>query len=405
MSSARHFSLDALRGFAVMGILLMNIIGFALPMSAYVNPMAWGHEGQADLIAWGLAFVLVDGKMRGLFSILFGASMVLVIDRADAQGASGTALHFRRMAWLFLLGLLHFWFIWDGDILSLYALCGMAAFLFKDMPPRPLALLGGGLMLANLLIWASILLAAHALRADPAAQAAYLALADALGDPQGVSIADDLKTFQSSYAIIADTRLASHISSPFDLLYGYGAETLGLMLWGMALFKSGALTGQWPRRKLIRLAMAGYGLGVPASLMLAWATARQGFETLSTADIYYAFDLPARMAIMLGHLAALLLLIRLKEGKHSPLLQRVAAAGRMAFSNYILTSLVMTTLFYGYGFGLFGKASRAEIYLAVPPMWLAMLIWSPLWLNHFRYGPLEWLWRSLTKAKCQPLRR
>ena len=146
-----------------------------------------------------------------------------------------------------------------------------------------------------------------------------------------------------------------------------------------------------------------YGLGLPASLTLAFLAYRSGFETLLTADIYFALNTPARMFVMLGHILALTALIS-RINAPEAWLARVAAAGRMAFSNYILTSLLMTTLFYGYGFGLYGHVTRAQAYLAVPVVWAVMLIWSPLWLRHFAYGPLEWLWRSLARGSRQPFR-
>ena len=408
MSADRHFSLDALRGFAVMGILVMNIIAFALPMSAYLNPMAYGTQGPTDIGAWAAAFVLIDGKMRGIFSLLFGASALLVIDRAEAAHENPTKVHYRRMISLFGLGLIHGWFIWDGDILALYALCGMAAYVLRPLAPKQLALIGGLLILANALLWALILLTAHGLRQDaitlgtPAAKAAFAEMADALGAPGGASISADLKLHQQDYWPITLARLGEFPGGTLEFLYGYGLETLGLMAWGMALFKSGALTGHWTRQSLFIRAALAYAIGLPLSLLLAFWAYSTGFEPLLTADIAYLLNTPARLAMMLGHIFLLTGLIGAFQPKG--LIQRMAAAGRMAFSNYILTSLLMTTLFYGYGFGLYGQVSRAQAYLAVPFAWAAMLIWSPIWLRHFAYGPAEWLWRSLARGSRQRFR-
>ncbi|MBU6253304.1 MAG: DUF418 domain-containing protein, partial [Alphaproteobacteria bacterium] len=409
MSQARFFSLDVLRGFAVMGILVMNIIAFALPMSAYLNPKAFGTHGPTDIAAWAIAFVVIDGKMRGLFSMLFGASLLLIVTRAEQSGDNAARIHYRRMIWLLVLGLLHGWFIWDGDILALYALCGMAAYLLRPLPPKQLMIISGTLILANTLLWALILLTAHGLRHQAvalgaaAARASYLEMADALGAPGGASIVQDLHAYHEPYWAMIQTRLAAFPGSLFEFVYGYGLETLGLMAWGMALFQAGALTGQWTLRRLAQAAILAYGFGLPASIALAHWAYQADFETLVTADIYYIFNTPARLAVMLGHLFALSAFIQAKSTK-TWLLSRVAAAGRMAFSNYILTSLLMTSLFYGYGFGLYGHVSRASAYIAVPLMWVLMLIWSPLWLKYFAYGPLEWLWRSLARGKVQAFR-
>lgn len=408
MQPDRHFTLDALRGFAVMGILLMNVIGFAMPMAAYVNPRAWGGEAPADIIAWALAFILVEGKMRGLFSLLFGASMLLVIERAEAKGADPAAVHFNRMFWLFVFGLFHYWFIWDGDILGLYAICGCAAYAMRTLTPQQLLIVGGGLMLLNLLIWAMVLLSVHDMRHDALLPGADAGLAKDLaavmaefGEPDSALIAEQLRLHIGQYGAIAGSRLADHISAPFILVYAYGPETLGLMAWGMALYKSGLLTGGWARRQYARAAALAYVIGLPLSALLAWVCWKSGFETLLTADIYYVANLPIRMMVMLGHLMALLYVATTM--RPSAMLMRVASAGRMALSNYLGTSILMTTLFYGYGFGLYGQLTRWEVYLTVLPIWALMLIWSAPWLARFRYGPLEWGWRSLARREWQKM--
>lgn len=408
MSQDRLFSLDVLRGFAVMGILMMNIIAFAMPMSAYLNPMAYGAKSSADLTAWVVAFVLVDGKMRGLFSLLFGASTLLVINRAAANGQNPAQVHYRRMIWLFILGLLHGGFIWDGDILALYALCGMAAYLLCALTPKQLISIGSLLIFGNLVLWTFILLTAHDLRqaavslGTAPARAAFAEMADALGAPGGPSIMQDLAKHQSGYWALTIDRLRLLPSGMLEFLYGYGLETLGLMAWGMALFKAGTLTGKWPRKRLLICTACAYAVGLPFSLYLAHIAQSSGFDVLMTADIAYLLNTPARLAMMLGHVFLLSALIQ--SLPHRGLMTRVGDAGRMAFSNYILTSVLMTTLFYGYGFGLYGHVTRIEAYLPVPIMWVAMLIWSPIWLRHFAYGPLEWLWRSLARGSLQKFR-
>ena len=134
----RIATLDIVRGVAVMGILAMNIVAFAHPPAAYMNPLAYGAERAVDMASYAFSFIFIDGKMRGLFSFLFGASMLLVIQRAQASGAGGASIHYRRMAVLLIFGLLHFYLIWYGDILVTYALVGMVAFAFRASSPRKL---------------------------------------------------------------------------------------------------------------------------------------------------------------------------------------------------------------------------------------------------------------------------
>ena len=146
---SRFISLDVVRGIAVMGILLMNIVGFAMPFQAYSNPTAYGGTGPIDMAFWATNFVLADGKMRGLFSILFGASMLLVIQRAEASQRSSALTHYSRMTWLLLFGVIHAYAIWYGDILMLYAGVGMVAYFFRKMEAHKLVTLGIILIIAQ----------------------------------------------------------------------------------------------------------------------------------------------------------------------------------------------------------------------------------------------------------------
>jgi uncharacterized protein len=173
------------------------------------------------------------------------------------------------------------------------------------------------------------------------------------------------------------------------------------MLLGMAGLRSGLLTGAWSRRAYVRGAGVGFGIGIPAAALVATIPIRHGFDTASVAMSTLVWSEPVRPVMILGW--ACLIVLALRPG--GALTARVAAAGRMAFSNYLGTTLVCTTLFYGYGFGLYGRLSRAELYLVVAPVSALMLLWSRPWLARFRYGPLEWLWRSLARGRLQPMRK
>ena len=409
-SSDRYLSLDALRGIAVMGILAMNIVAFAMPSQAYINPRAYGDAAPLDMATWAFNFILVDGKMRGLFSVLFGASMLLVIDRAEAQGASAASTHYRRMAWLLLFGALHFYLVWFGDILFLYAAIGMIAFLFRARPPRSLWRWAIGLFVTNFLLFAAFALSLHALRhgaGQPGAPAELITqwreLQNQIGAPGAPAIARELAVYSGGYGGILDFRTSAPAAlMPIIGLFFFGFETLGLMLMGMALFRTGFLTGEWDSARYRRWMTIGYALGLPAMAVLAWWVWSSGFDAVTTFGAAQAWAAPWRIALILAHAALALLLIR--RFAASAIMRRIAAAGRVAFSNYLGTSLVMTAIFYGYGLGLFGEVSRATLYLFVIGMWAVMLLWSKPWLERFRHGPLEWLWRSLSRGGAQPMR-
>lgn len=406
----RLATLDGLRGIAVMGILLMNIVSVALPEGAYANPAAYGSQGPADYTAWAIVSVLFDGKMRNLFSLLFGASMLLVVTRARAAGEGGALVHYRRMGWLFLFGALHLYLVWYGDILAHYALVGSIAFLFVDRPTGALVRLAvacfvaqlaiGGLIVADLGLLQS---AASAPGAPAAAVRAWAGIRSAIGVPDASALAADLALHRGPWIGLVRDAVVHDLYSPAVLLVFGGAETLGLMLLGMAGLRSGFLTGAWARARYVAAMRWGYGLGLPLAVGLVLLDIAAGFDSLTVFAGWLVGGTAARPLVMIGH-AALALLWLTGDGG-AALKARVAAAGRAALTNYLATSLLLAALFYGWGLGLYGMMSRAQLYLIVPPIWAAMLWWSKPWLDRFAYGPLEWLWRSAARRRWQPLRK
>lgn len=406
--AGRIATLDIVRGVAVMGILAMNIVAFAMPMQAYFNPLAYGDGGVADVATWLVNFIFVDGKMRGFFSFLFGASMLLVIERAEAAGGSGVSIHYRRMFWLLLFGLTHLYFLWWGDILSHYALVGMIAFLFHHRGPRTLVKIAIGLLVAELILLATgsvFFFVAQAAATAPGASAeaiaAFQQLAHEFTPLAGPALDADLALYRGGYASIVGHRLDTMLLSPLTQLPFIGAETLAYMLLGMAGLKSGFLTGAWDKARYRRTAAIALGIAVPAYALLALANLAVGFRFPELFAISLTATVPFRPVMVVGYAALVILATR----RGGALVDRIAAAGRAAFTNYLGTSIVMTSLFYGYGLGLYGQVGRPALYLFVLAMWALMLLWSKPWLDHFRYGPFEWLWRSLARHRFEPIRR
>jgi uncharacterized protein len=404
----RIATLDILRGIAVMGIFSVNVIGFAMPMAAYFNPAAYGFESGADLALWATNFVLVDGKMRGLFSLLFGASMLLVIERAEAGGRSGASVHYRRMLWLLLFGAVHYYLIWFGDILTLYAAIGMVAFLFRKRSVRTLLIWAGVFLLIDLALlsagsyaFISAEAAAHAPGASAEAVQAWTEMSSEFAPPTAQALAADLALYRGGYGGLVMHRLTDQGAGPlFQLLFG-SAETLGYMLIGMAGLKSGFLKGEWEDRRYRRIALITLGIAVPAYMVLGWLDWRSGFSVATIFTSFMAASAPFRVMMMIGYAALIILLTR----RGGALVERIAATGRAAFTNYLGTSLLASTVFYGYGLGLYGQLDRLEAWLLAPLVWAMMLLWSKPWLDRFQYGPFEWAWRSLARWKPQPMRR
>lgn len=409
--AVRHLTLDAMRGIAVMGILLMNIVMFAMPSQAYINPLAWGGDGPLDLGIWTVNFVLVDGKMRGLFTLLFGASTLLVIDRAEARQHSSIKVHYSRMAWLLVFGLIHYYLIWSGDILILYAVCGMVIYAFHHNDARWLRRGAVLTITINFLVWVIFALSFIHMKATAGAPGASAATIQsfqetlvALGQPGSWAITQEIQAYAGGYADILAYRTGpTGLFGPLMMMMLYGFETIGLMMLGMSLYRNGFLTGEWAPARYAAMALRCYLVGLPAMIALGWWCRSSGFDTVTTFNAVIVWSTPFRIILTLGHAAFAVWLIQ--RFRDSGAVARIAATGRAAFTNYLGTSIVMTAIFYGYGLGLYGQVSRAGIYLAVLGGWAAMLLWSKPWLDRFTYGPFEWLWRSLARREWQAMRR
>jgi len=402
----RIVTLDIIRGIAVMGIFSVNIVAFAMIEEAYFNPGAYGGASGASLAMWAANMVIIDGKMRTLFSMLFGASMLLVIERAEASGQSGTKVHIRRMLVLLGFGLIHFFFIWFGDILTLYAASGLVAFLFRPLSNRTLVVFGAMLLGLHMAIFGGLTatmyqadLAAHV---PGATRAAIERWNDGFGAfyPTAAQLAEDKALHLGSWASFVAKNLAEwHKIIPFTLLWM--PDTVGLMLIGMAGYRSGYLTGEWGDARYRRIALILIPLGLAAGAAVVAYDIGSRFYSVGLFGAFVVADTPFITLMALGY-AALIILLSRSEGW---LFGRFAAAGRCAFTNYLGTSLIATFIFYGWGLGLYGSVSRAQSWLLVPLVWLVMLAWSKPWLDRFHYGPFEWAWRSLSRGKLQPMRK
>ena len=406
--SQRIATLDIVRGVAVLGILAMNIVAFAMPPAAYINPLAYGTESAIDLASYAFNFVLIDGKMRGLFSFLFGASMLLVIRKAEAKGENAASIHLRRQLVLLLFGALHFYLIWFGDILFGYAIIGLVAFAFRELPPRTLIICGVILLIVEFVIMTVMAVAVAGLAeavAHPGAKrdviASWNAMTSYASVPTPSQLREQLALIRGPWSGVVAHQTGDHLTDPLIFTLMFGPETLGYMLLGMAGLKSGFLTGAWDDARYLRIATIGFAVGIPLYLLLAWQLFAANFTVPSLFAYSMAGTVPVRPIMIVAIAATVVLLTR----GHGPLTQRIEAAGRAAFTNYLGTSLLMTGLFYGWGLGWFGTLDRAELWLVVIAMWLLMLAWSKPWLDRFRCGPFEWLWRSLARGRWEPMRR
>lgn len=404
-NAGRVVALDLIRGVAVLGILAINIAGFAGPSIGAVTPGFPYPAAPADEAAWAFGFVFFEGKMRALFAILFGASLSLFCEKADEAGRPGELLQVRRLSWLMLFGMLHYLLLWWGDILFVYAVCGIVALLFRPLPTRVLLMVGAvivaGDLLWNLPPYLPSVMAEEAVRLGLATPAQHDSVFIRLNLYREAAAAETA-LYTSGYLHILLTKL---LEDPFWLLSMTGstfAEVLPLMLLGMALHRHRFFTGAWPRSRLVTIAVLATVIGFAMTLaVLGWAWPRHFPPTAMYALFSHGLPLP-HLLTATGYAALLVLatpaLMRTRPGKW------LIAAGRMAFSNYIGTSVVMTAIFYGWGLDLFGTVGAAEQWLFVVLGWALMLAGSTFWLRIYRQGPLEWLWRSLIVRKLLPNR-
>ena len=399
-------TLDLIRGVAVLGILAVNIASFAAPAAATYSPNQPDPGSLADNWVYGFTLVFFEGKMRALFSILFGASLLLFIERRRAQGCDALGLQVRRLLWLALIGWLHFVLLWDGDVLFVYACIGLGALVMHRTPPGQLLALALPLFLVwqawGIAMWApSVTLETQVIDGSASLQQRR-DYAEIIAEKRREDRADTVASL-STYSEEVRNRQADHPVYPLAVLSTIWAETLTYVIIGMALLGSGFFAGAWPRRQVVWLAAGGLGAGLATTLAFAiWAQPRGYPELTMHMTIGFALSLPHLLAA-LGYAALLVLLApRLLA---TWLGRRLEAAGRMAFSNYLGTTAVMCAIFYGWGLGLFGRYGAAAQWLFVLLGWALMLGWSAPWLKRYRQGPLEWLWRSLTEWTMLPIRK
>lgn len=390
-------ALDLVRGVAVLGILAINIAGFAQPLIATTTPNLPHPAAPLDELAFAASFLVFEGKMRALFTILFGAGMVLFMERAEAVGREPEPLQLRRLGWLMLFGYLHFALLWWGDILFTYALCGAVAVFCWRAPTRPLIALALAIFALYHVQGMAFSLPGIAAEQAVSNGSASAAQASGHGDTMQSKIErmdNELELYRGSWPAMTTDKVTEQRFWPLAAALAAFCETLPLMLIGMALYRSGFFTGNWPVRRLKAVGAGGLLLGGAMTLAaLAWAWPRHFPPVAMNALLASWLALP-HLLMALGYAA--LLVLAAPRLLATPIGQRLAAAGRMAFTNYIATSLVMTAIFYGWGLGLFGTVGAAGQLLFVLLGWALMLVWSKPWLDRFAQGPLEWLWRSLT---------
>jgi uncharacterized protein len=380
---ARIRSLDVLRGVGVLGMLAVHIQLFAFPMLARSNPTAYGDFQGVNRWVWLSTAVLADGKFITIFAMLLGASIVMLPDRASEGATPVWRTHMRRMAALLVLGLMHAYLVWYGDMLVFLALCGAVVFFARRLSPRWLLVLGGlafaaGSLLTLALTWSMA-------QGPPDALAAW----KDHYTPRRVNIVAEINQYQAGWAEQMRYRVpaAREIHTSHFVTYLFWQMT-GLMLLGMALYRLGVLSAARSRAFYLRIGSLGFGAGTLLISLGLWRSFAMKWDLLDFALVSQQLHYWGNLLVALGWTALVMLLCQ-RGWKLAP----VAAVGRMALTNYLLQSLICTTIFYGHGLGLFGQVDRAGQFLIVLGVWGIQLLASSAWLGYFALGPVEWVLR------------
>jgi uncharacterized protein len=381
--STRIRSLDVLRGVGVLGMLVVHIQLFAFPSLARWKPTVYGDLQGLNWWVWLAMSVLADGKFISIFAMLLGVSIVMQSGRAGDEAISAWRAHVRRMAALLLLGLLHAYFIWYGDMLVPLALSGSVVFIARRLSP-PWLLVLGGLALATASVL-SVGLTWTTAQSDPAALAAWRAQ----WTPPPAVIALEIAQYRGGWAEQMGHRVPAALDmETVQFLLRLLWQMTGLMLIGMALFRLGVLSAARSRVFYLVLGAFGFGGGILLISLGLWRSFATGWDLLDYVLVSHELRYWGNFLVALGWTALVMLLCQ----RGWPL-RPVAAVGRMALSNYLLQSVICTTIFYGHGFGLFGRVDRAGQFAFVLGIWAFQLLASSAWLGYFAVGPVEWVIR------------
>lgn len=395
--SERNIALDALRGFAILGILIMNIQSFSMIGAAYINPTAYGDFTGIHKWVWIISHVFADQKFLSIFSIMFGTGIILFTERLDVKGLNSLTLHYRRTIWLIIIGLIHAYLFWYGDILVTYGLCGLIVILFRKLS-------AGVLLIAGVLIFsvASILYFLFGLSLPYMPAEAYDSIKQSwLSTPEIMQ--KELLAYRSGWLEQMELRVPEAIKfQTFLFLILMGWRAGGLMLVGMALYKWGILTAGRSKRFYMIFLIACFIIGFPMIVVGVVKNFKASWSVDYAMFFGSQYNYWGSLLVALGYVGLIMLIAKLSIMKK--MLGLLSAVGRMALTNYLLQTLICTTIFYGHGFGLFGRVERLGQILIVFGVWIVQLLASPIWLRYYQFGPAEWLWRSLTYWKLQPMR-
>lgn len=418
-AASRFDAIDVLRGFAVLGILAMNITVFAQPMAAYMNPsIIFPYQG-IDRAGYWFTHIVFDLKMMTIFSMLFGAGVAMYATKIE-RGASVSSVRWawlRRCAWLLAIGMVHAYIIWEGDILVSYSILGLLVLWWvRRLPNWALLSIASVLLVVSAVI--SLLLGSwFFINTHPdiainnwnmppeTVQQMSEGFDEAMKDmaPTPERIEELNAIYLADWYTLFKHRAATTFGFQMFMLPMFGPRLAAVMMIGIVLFRTRVISAARSTRFYITSAAIGYAVGLPLVIAGIRYNESHGFDIGYLMFTGAQFNYWGSLAVAYAHVAAVMLIVR--SGILRPIVRGLQAAGRMAFTNYLSQSILCSLIFYGFGLGLFGRYSHAELLLFVLGIWNVQVLFSVFWLSRFRFGPAEWAWRSLSYWKLQPMRR
>lgn len=419
--------IDSLRGIALLGILLMNIPFFAMPFQAAENLNIRNEYSGLNYYSWLVVNVGFEGTMRGLFSLLFGAGTILLLHRLEKKSAERNPadIYYRRLIWLLIFGLINaFIFLWPGDILYAYAICGLFLFPFRNMKAKHLFMFSMLFLLIFTLkgttVWYDMkqtkVKGEHALSLEKK----KIKLTEEQTEDKGKwagfqekmkietlrkDAAKETAKMQQGYFGVMTHLKDINVKIESTGFYSFAFfDVMVFLFLGMALFKWGVLTGERSTRFYAILMVAGYTFGLALAYLHTRTLVQIRFDPTAIFDrLLINYYQVKRIFITLGHVGFVMLLYKYHIA--DMLLKWLSRVGQMAFSNYLMQSIICGFIFYGFGLKWFGYMERFQLYIVVFGVWIFQVVFSNVWLSYFKFGPFEWLWRSLTYWKKQPFKR
>lgn len=389
--SERIVSLDALRGFALLGILPINIWVFSMPEAVLLNPTVYGDFTGVNYAVWLGSYIFAQQKLITLFTIMFGAGVVLFTESKQQADQPVLRLHYRRTVWLLLIGLAHAYLLWYGDILVTYGLSALLIVHARHWQPSRQARVA-----IYLLVIPSVLEITAGLSPGAAGLSAQWT-------PPEAAIQREIETYLGGWLTQMEHRIPTAFRRQTVGFLSYSVwRTSGLMLFGMALFRRGVLSNERDSRFYFKLVGVGSVIGMSLILTGVLYISSQDWA-VEAALFWRQFNYWGSLFLAGAYIGGVMLYCRRRP--EGVVTKSLVAVGRTAFSNYLLQTVLATSIFYGHGLGLFGQLSRIELLGVVVSIWAVQIPLSVFWLRYFRFGPVEWVWRVLTYKELQPIRK